>query len=95
MPLILNKTNLCLVSKVEQPSSTNDFRPISLCNFIYKIISKLLACRLKKLLPRLLYLLQSAFVYGRVISDNTIITQEVIHCMTKKKGKTGLMFIKS
>lgn len=50
----LNKTNVCLVLKVEYRTAINDFRPISLCNFVYKIISKLLASRLKQLLSKMI-----------------------------------------
>ena len=62
-----------------------DFRPISLCNIIYKIISKTLANRLKKHLSEIIVENQSAFVPGRSIFDNAMIAFETVHCMKKKR----------
>ncbi|CAA7043010.1 unnamed protein product [Microthlaspi erraticum] len=66
----LNMTNICLIPKTERPSRMTELRPISLCNVGYKIISKVLCQRLKVLLPRLISETESAFVPGRLISDN-------------------------
>lgn len=90
----LNETNLVLILKKELPSIVTDYRPISLCNFGYKVILKLFANCLKKHLHRLVSPLQSAIVGGRLISDNVIVTQEVLHTMRKKKGKGSFMFLK-
>ena len=61
---------------------------------VYKIISKILASRLKPLLPKIISPWQGAFVPGRVIQDNTIIAQEVIHAVKNSKGKQGYMALK-
>lgn len=90
----LNKTFIILVPKSENATDFNHFRPISLCNFTYKIISKIIAERPKNLLPQLISPNQGAFVSGRWIADNTVLAQELVHKIRKFKGKCGLMMAK-
>ncbi|XP_019087479.1 PREDICTED: uncharacterized protein LOC109127334 [Camelina sativa] len=58
----LNETNICMIPKNEKPREMGEFRPISLCNVSYKIISKVLSNRLRKALPKLISETQLAFV---------------------------------
>ncbi|XP_062007013.1 uncharacterized protein LOC133724332 [Rosa rugosa] len=78
-----NFTHLCLIPKVPEPKEACHFRPIALCNVIYRISSKVVANRLKKLLPSIISPFQSAYVPGRLISDNTLVATEAAHFMHK------------
>ena len=95
MPNGMNDTYICLIPKVKSPQKITEYRPISLCNVIYKIIAKVLANRLKGVLPEVISDAQSAFVPGRQITDNVLVAFEVMHCINqRRKGKEGLMAIK-
>ena len=84
----LNRTKNVLIPKVKVPETVAHFRPISLCNFVYKIISKIMVNKLKRYLGELISKNQSAFVAGRQIHDNILIAQEAFHYMKlKKKGR--------
>ncbi|XVF74117.1 hypothetical protein PTKIN_Ptkin13bG0034500 [Pterospermum kingtungense] len=90
----VNDTYLVLIPKVSSPERVNQLRPISLCNVCYKVITKAMTNRLKKILPEVIGPYQSSFVPGRQISDNILIYQKVLHSMRKKKGKVGSMILK-
>lgn len=86
---------MVLIPKVETTQSVRDLRPVSLCNVVYKIISKVLSNRLNEVLPDLVDRAQSAFVAGRAIQDNVLIAFEVIHAMKNKwNGRRGDMALK-
>jgi len=91
----INATNICLIPKNPSPESVKDYRPISLCNVVYKLISKVLANRLKLVLPQIISPEQSAFILGRLITDNIIVAFETLYTMaTQLKGRNGFMAIK-
>ena len=89
-----NHTNIALIPKKDNPNLVHHFRPISLTNFNYKIISKILSNKVKPILQKILSPTQLAFLKGRFIHDNTILAHEVFHSMKQKKGNGGCMALK-
>ncbi|KAL5569499.1 hypothetical protein UlMin_026074 [Ulmus minor] len=75
---LLNQSNIILVPKGHNVSTTNQFCPIAVCNVIYKVISKILANRVMPLLSNLICSTQNAFVLGRSIHDNSVLIQESV-----------------
>ncbi|KAL3824228.1 hypothetical protein ACJIZ3_020257 [Penstemon smallii] len=85
LPAALNHTFITLIPKIQQACKFEHFRPISLCNVIYKIITKILAKRLKPLLDNFIAPNQTAFIQGSNIQENSIILHEIMHYLSKKK----------
>ena len=95
LPSSLNHTFVTLIPKVKNPEKVTEFRPISLCNVLYKIFSKVLANRLKRILPLLISEYQSAFLKGRLSTDNILVAFETLHYMKNhNSGSTGFMALK-
>jgi hypothetical protein len=91
----INKTHIAPIPKNSQPCSVTKFRPISLCNVNYKLISKVVANKLKVVLPDIRSPTQSAFIPGRLIIDNILVAYETLHSMqTRMWSKVGFMGIK-
>lgn len=90
----LNETYITLIPKLDNVSRLKDFKPIGLCNVSYKIITKILAQRLRPLMEKLVSPCQASFIPNRQSGGNTSVAQEVFHSMRSKKGKTGWMTIK-
>lgn len=95
MPRSLNVTYICLIPKVKCPQKITKFSLISLCNVIYKIVSKVLANKLKKILPEVISEEQSTFIPRRQITDNVLVAFEIMHRIKqKRKGNEGWMVVK-
>jgi hypothetical protein len=94
-PTSLNETNIYLIPKCENPSTMKELCPIALCNVLYKMMSKLLANRLKVCIDKCISEEQSAFVEGRSILDNALIAMEVIHALKRRtRGSKGELALK-
>ena len=94
VPSYLNETLISLIPKCQNLETLSNYRPISLCNSVYKIVSKILVTCIRPLLGSLISPVQTAFVPGRRGTDNVLIAQELFHALDKKKGKIGFMVVK-
>lgn len=95
MPRLLNFTFIVLILKVSSPRKITEFRPISLCNVVYKIGSKMLANRIKPFLNDVISPTQSAFVPRRLITDNVLVAFEINHFMKcRTRGRKQYMALK-
>lgn len=91
----MNATNIVLIPKKKNPTLLIELRPIALCNVVIKIIMKVLTNRLKKVLEVVISDSQSAFLPGHLISDNIMVSFEIMHYLKRKKfGKDGFMALK-
>jgi hypothetical protein len=82
----MNATSISLIPKVANPMRLTDFHPISCCNTVYKCIAKIIAGRIKAVLPSLVGPYQTAFISGRRISDNILLSQELMKGYHKSTG---------
>jgi len=74
-----------MIPKIQNPTTLSDYRPIALCNVLYKIISKCLVTRLKAHLDSIVSDSQAAFIPGRIINDNVMIAHEIMHSLKVRK----------
>lgn len=85
-PRPINHTHIVLIPKTNSPATPQDYRPISLCNVALKLVTKCIANRLKPILSSLICPSQSAFVPGRLITDNALLAFELFHAMKLNKS---------
>ncbi|KAK2635086.1 hypothetical protein Ddye_029878 [Dipteronia dyeriana] len=90
----INETVIILIPKIQKPTNMGDYRPISLCNVLYKIIIKAMTNRLRCVLGEVISETQCAFIPGRMISDNTIVGYECVNMLKRRKRKIGYMALK-
>jgi hypothetical protein len=81
MPSGINETSIVLIPKKDNPELLKDFKPISICNVIYKVVSKCLVNSLRPILQDVIAPTQSTFIPGRLITDNTLIAFECLHAI--------------
>ncbi|XP_019195011.1 PREDICTED: uncharacterized protein LOC109188829 [Ipomoea nil] len=95
LPEGLNDTNVVLIPKKDVPETVADMRPIALSNVLYRIMAKVIANRMKPLMGNLISEAQSAFIPGRLITDNILIVAEVGHYLNRKQcGRKGWAALK-
>ena len=95
IPFKLNRPFVTLIIKVKSLERIFEYRPISFCNVLYKLVSKVVANRLKKVLPLIVFENQSEFQAGKVITKNILIAYETLHYMKNHRhGKSGFMALK-
>lgn len=87
-------TFIILIPKCKGANTFKDFRPISLSNVCYKLISKIISNRLKPFLDRIISPHQTAFIQGRWINENSLVVQEILHFMNKSRSKKGFVGLK-
>jgi hypothetical protein len=90
----MNDTVITFIPKQDPPQVMSHFRPISLCNVLVKLNTKIIANRLRPMMCKLVKLVgeaQCGFIPGRQAADNIILAQEALHPMRKKKGRKGWM----
>lgn len=91
----ISEAHICLILKKSKSESMRDLRSIELCNVSYKILSKFVDNRLKLVLPHIISETQSAFVPNHFMTDNIMISFEIMHYLKRKTvGKDGYMAIK-
>lgn len=92
---LINLTNIVLIPKISNPSNMTHFRPINLCNFLYKFLAKAIANRFKGVIGKCIVVAHIAFVPERLISDNVLLAYEILNTLKQKRmGKKGFMAVK-
>lgn len=81
-----NVIEIVLISKTQNPNLLVNFRSISLCSVLYKLMANVLANRLQHLIGKCVYIAQSAFVPGRLITDNVLLGYELLDTFRKKNN---------
>ncbi|XP_033136094.1 uncharacterized protein LOC103837732 isoform X1 [Brassica rapa] len=90
LPTATNSTILTLLPKFPGATEIKDYRPISCCNTLYKVISKILVGKLKPLLSSIILPNQSAFIKGRQLLENCLLASEIVSGDHKNKGHKRL-----
>ena len=81
-----NTTNISIIPKLRDPQTFVDFRPISLCNLSYKIITKSIYLRIWHIIPHIISLEQGGFLPGWETVEGALVAHEVLHSINSKKA---------
>ncbi|KAK4383597.1 hypothetical protein Sango_2760600 [Sesamum angolense] len=92
MPKGFTTTTISLIPKTASPPCWSEYRPISLCNVRNKICTKLMTIRLGHVLPKVISLSQSGFVSGRLLSDNVLLAQALVHSLESRGPDANVVF---
>ena len=84
-----NSSFISLISKIDIQQNLGDYRPISLVGCMYKIVSKILASRMKRVLGKIIDLRQSAFMGDRNLLHSVVVENEVVDEARRKKKETS------
>ena len=93
IPIVFNSTFLVQIPKIDLPTCFEDFRPIALCNFCYKIIGKIISTRIRHVLGHYISCEQFGFLPGRQIHDAVGVIQEGLHTIRGKHLKSMILKI--
>jgi Reverse transcriptase (RNA-dependent DNA polymerase) len=94
-PQMWMRSHLVLIPKTDQPSKPVHFRPLSICSIFYRLLTKIIANRVKPLLPGLISTTQSAFQKGHNIQDNILLMKEVLHSFQSSDYKENSFALKA
>lgn len=83
----INHSIIALIPKSDNARTVGEYRPISLCNVLYKAISKIIAARLSNVLPKLVDEAQAGFVHGHKMAENVMLVQEILRSYGRKKSE--------
>ncbi|XP_020695138.1 uncharacterized protein LOC110108720, partial [Dendrobium catenatum] len=84
IPSGVKATTLAIIPKHRNATSITDYMPISLCNTIYKIIAKVIACRLNPIMPFIIKDTQAGFVKFRVSTDSILLANDILSLVNKR-----------
>lgn len=89
---VINCTTITLVPKIASPDTVREFNLIACCTILYKIISKILATRIQKVIASIICDAQTGFIPGRKIIDNVILAHELVKAYIRKHISPRYMF---
>lgn len=93
LPINMNVIFLCLIPKIDNPELVKHFRPISLCNTSYKVLSKVIMYRIRPFMHHLISPFQASFILGRRVVDNVVILREALLALDKNRRVIWVLWL--